>query len=171
MRKLMGSILVVLVLLAGYPAFAIPITVDFSFSDTINGGDITGYVLGLEYNSTVKPATSVFVTSNTAGYGIGEYVGNPTENAWSVLNGVVTRGSFISYGVFNTTPDVTCCTLIFLPVLPDTAANLTPSAEFGYSGPRSLVTFSVRETPVPAPFALIGVGLLALGISRRSSFI
>jgi hypothetical protein len=68
------------------PVSASALTFDFSFTN------VTGVISGLADNAT-SAATSVQVTSNTAGFGIGEYVGNPRNNSFTVSAGVITAAS------------------------------------------------------------------------------
>ena len=86
----------------------------FSFQNALNdseNGTVTGVIRGLEEGTGA--ATSVEVFSNTAGYGIGEYVGSPASNVWTVLNGNIVTFDFLSFGEFNTSPAVTDSTLFF----------------------------------------------------------
>jgi hypothetical protein len=89
------------------PVSASALSFDFSFTN------VTGVISGLADNAT-SAATSVQVTSNTAGFGIGEYVGNPIFNSFTVSAGVITAASFASFGIANASPAVTCCSLGFL---------------------------------------------------------
>jgi hypothetical protein len=84
----------------------------FSFKNTLNnGGSVTGVIRGLEEGTGA--ATSVEVLSNTAGYGLGEYVGSPNDNSWTVLGGNLVTFDFLSFGVNNTPPAATNATLFF----------------------------------------------------------
>jgi hypothetical protein len=69
------------------PVSASALSFDFSFTN------VTGVISGLADNAT-SAATSVQVTSNTAGFGIGEYVGNPDNNSFTVSAGVITNAIF-----------------------------------------------------------------------------
>jgi hypothetical protein len=92
------------------PASAI--SFGFSFENALNqGGTVTGVIRGLEEGTGA--ATSVEVLSNTEGYGIGEYIGSPNSNFWTVLGGNLVAFDFISFGVNNTFPAVTNATLFF----------------------------------------------------------
>jgi len=112
----LGSSVIGITLLT-MPASAI----NFSFSfenalenpfDSVNsGGSVTGIIRGLEEGTGA--ATSVEVLSNTAGYGLGEYVGSPVDNSWTVLDGNLVAFIFYSFGILNTPPTVTNATLFF----------------------------------------------------------
>jgi hypothetical protein len=172
MRKpLIVLILTGLISIAGQPAFAIPIAFNFSFHDFITGDNVQGYVAGLQDNGNGQAATSVFVTSNSGGYGIGEYVGTPVSNDWDVASGVITNADFLSFGALNIAPAVTCCTLFFpaRPPLTPIYAGLSNNPQTGFAETTSLVTFTPRDTtvPLPQPLLLIGAGLAALGFNRR----
>jgi hypothetical protein len=84
----------------------------FSFENALNGaGSVTGVIRGLEEGTGA--ATSVEVLSNTAGFGLGEYVGSPSNNSWTVLSGNLVAFNFLSFGVNNTPPAATNATLFF----------------------------------------------------------
>jgi hypothetical protein len=52
------------------------------------------------------------VTSNTLGFGLGEYAGGGVLlNTFEVTGGVITSFAFESFGSLDTSPDVTCCSL------------------------------------------------------------
>jgi hypothetical protein len=117
--------------LATMPAKAIDF--GFSFKNVLNeegtatgenvlkeGGTVTGLIRGLEEGTGA--ATSVEVLTNTSGYGLGEYVGNPTSNFWTVLDGDLVAFDFFSSGINNTPPAVTNATLFF-----SSEAELSPS--------------------------------------------
>jgi hypothetical protein len=91
---------------------AIAIDFNFSFKNALNdAGTVTGVIRGLEEGSGA--ATSVEVLTNTGGYGLGEYVGNPTNNFWTVLGGNLVAFNFTSFGSRNTPPAVTNASLYF----------------------------------------------------------
>ena len=170
MKKNALSLMAVLVFLAGSPALALPISFDFSFHNYYNGsGDIAGSISGLEDNRFGQAAMSVVVTSNTLGYGLGEYVGLADQNYWDVVNGQITGVIFISFGGSNFAPDVVCCSLAFDEWY-GFIGGLTDDPHSTYLDIESQVTFTPREVAtvvVPAPFALIGIGILALSLRLR----
>jgi hypothetical protein len=139
------------------PASAL--TFDFSFTNAAaNGG---GTVMGvITLNAANNAALSVQVTSNTSSlgsFGIGEYVGNPFANSFTVSGGLITAADFLSLGVDNMSPDVTCCTLGFA-----VRAGLSDSnSRLPLSNSPNL-TFT--PTPLPAALPLFAGGLGALGV-------
>lgn len=85
-----------------------PRYVDFRFSYfTLDNGFnvVTGVVRGLSLQGT-SSAYSVEITANSEGYGLGEYVGNPFVNSWTLWQGQITQFDFYSAGAFNTAPAV-----------------------------------------------------------------
>ena len=131
------------------PVSASALSFTFSFRD----GDVTGVVSGLA-DSGISPATSVQVTSNIAGFGLGEYVGNPTINTFTVSAGLLTDVNFLTNGGNNASPDVTCCSLRLFFSNGSGAAGLSNSPTLVLAIPP--VTFA----PVPGP--IVGAGLPGL---------
>jgi len=131
------------------PVSASALSFTFSFRD----GDVTGVVSGLADSGT-SPATSVQVTSNTAGFGLGEYVGNPSINTFTVSAGLLTDADFLTNGVNNASPDVTCCSLRLFFSNGSGVANLSTSPTL------VLAIFPPTFTPVPGP--IVGAGLPGL---------
>jgi len=119
--------------LLSMPASAIDF--GFSFENALNsGGSVTGVIRGLEEGTGA--ATSVEVLSNTTGYGIGEYVGSPSSNFWTVLGGNLVAFDFFSFDINNTPPAVTDATLFF-----DSSEGLGASFRAGISNiPNSITT-------------------------------
>lgn len=71
-------------------------TFTFSFYNWANGGgDVTGVVRGLADNAT-SAASSVEILSNTAGFGLGEYVGTASANQWTTKNGKLLDFEFLA---------------------------------------------------------------------------
>lgn len=102
----------------GFASSAEAVDFKFQFNNALNENVLNeeeiveGFIRGLEDNGT-SAATSVEVTSNTAGFGIGEYVGNPFLNSWTVTGGILTDFDFVSFGFINTAPAITNSTLFF----------------------------------------------------------
>ncbi|MBE9115614.1 PEP-CTERM sorting domain-containing protein [Lusitaniella coriacea LEGE 07157] len=91
---------------------AMAISFNFSFDNALNGGGaVTGVIRGLEEGTGA--ATSVEVLSNTTGFGLGEYIGSPSSNSWTVMGGELIAFDFISFGIRNTPPATTDSTLFF----------------------------------------------------------
>jgi len=140
------------------------------------GGTVTGLVRGLSEGTGA--ATSVEVTSNTTGVGIGEYVGSPLVNSWTVTGGEIVAFDFLSAGVLNTSPAVTDA-LLFL----DSAelsgatfrAGLTVSPGPFVTGSGFVTTQDIGLTfkAVPSPTAALGgvVMLAGLALRRRRSLL
>lgn len=164
-------IVVLFGLMLGTQAQAVPIDFKFSFENVLNGGGtVTGFVRGLEEGTGA--ATSVEVTDNTMGFGIGEYIGNPLENSWTVVDGVVTAFNFLSFGIVNSDPAVTDSTLRFdstlnlgaefragLRNLPDSVF----SSDSAFTTSDIALTFTqVSPVPLPASLPLFLGGLLIL---------
>lgn len=133
-------------------------------------GVVTGIVRGLTDNAT-SAATSVEVLSNSEGYGVGEYVGNPKFNSWTVTNGVLTKFFFLSEGDDNVAPAVTLSSFVLDgDPITDLEAGLTNSALLTRRGFGTGLTFTPATPPTPVPLpstAVLLVGALAaLGAQR-----
>ncbi len=152
-------------------AMAVPIAFDFSFLDLHTGHTVSGVVSGLQDNATAS-ASSVFVSYNSGGYGIGEYIGDPLVNSWTVINGEITLAFFLVRGIWNMHPDVVCCSLVMAvdPSEFSTAALSTDPTINKSPLPDTVLAFTPRSTnvvPVPSALALLGAGLFGLVVSRR----
>lgn len=156
----------------------------FSFQNSLNASEdetVTGVIRGLEEGTGA--ATSVEVLSNTAGYGIGEYVGNPeTNNFWTVLSGNLVAFNFISFGVTNTPPAVTDATLFFAldkfsPNLILAGISSSPSSITIYDSNVTTedinLTFTrlddgIKSVPEPTSIlSLLVVGAAAIGTTKK----
>lgn len=172
MRFLRLAALAVL-LLAAAPIGARAALLDFTFTFTnqqsgFAGGTATGIVRGLTDNAT-SAASSVEILSNSSGFGLGEYVGAPLLNTWTLVAGAITGFDFRSFGSLNTAPAVTCCTLsmdfrqgIFLNNRPEVAGGMVTTPT---------ITFTRVEAPVgvpePATALILGPALLLGGLALR----
>ncbi|WP_114376022.1 PEP-CTERM sorting domain-containing protein [Elioraea thermophila] len=141
----------------------------FTFSNRALGlsGTVTGIVRGLADNAT-SAAGSVEILSNTDGFGLGEYVGSPTNNTWTVAAGIITGYDFVVFGSFNTAPAVTCCTL-YLNSLSVNGTALFDAPDGGaFSGTPKDILFARATTVVPEPAsALLFAGALAAAALLR----
>jgi hypothetical protein len=166
MKSKLSAAVAAVSIIAAYAALAIASTpahalsFNFSFTSAFPANNVTGVISGLADNNT-SGATSVQVTSNTGGFGIGEYVGNPLANSFIVINGAITSAEFISDGVANIPPAVTCCKLEFTLFQPGLMGGILrpplDSQALGIAGP---LTFTPVAAPVPGP--IVGAGLPGL---------
>lgn len=62
---------------------AMPIDFTFSFADSFENTMVTGIIRGLVDDTADQAASSVEIVSSSGGFGVGE----PTNNAWTVVNG------------------------------------------------------------------------------------
>jgi hypothetical protein len=160
--------LVAVGMLTAAQAQAVPLIVDFNFVNGANGGGIvTGIVLGLVDDKADQKATSVTVLSNShpgGAFGIGEYVGVPLWNEWSVFGGVVTAVTFGSYGIYNSAPAVMDASLLLdfdISGGIDDWAGLTAFASVNNSSSSSELEFGTAPVPVPPGAPLLASGLMA----------
>jgi hypothetical protein len=107
---LFATLLIFTVLSA--PAYASAVF-DFTFDNTANGGGTVHGTVTLPSSADgTYGASSVVVTSNTAGFGLGEYVGDPADNSFVISEGKITYASvFLAFGSQNSSPAVACCSL------------------------------------------------------------
>jgi hypothetical protein len=140
------------------PEAATAATLNFNFDFTSvngSGGEITGIVRGLNDNATGS-ASSVQVLSNTAGFGLGEYAGNPTQNTFTVANGRVISATFISLNQSNPSSAATQNSLVFYfspdPNLPDyTRFGTAEIATGSDTSTRGILGADLRFIPPPSP--------------------
>jgi hypothetical protein len=155
------------------PAEAVSFTFEFDNSNaSLGDGFVTGIVRGLGEDGTFG-ATSVEILTNTAGFGIGEYIGSPTSNTWTLAGGNLLSFDFVSFGSANSPPDVTTSSLWLTNTLSlgNQAGFLTNSPDFvgGRNNTNNLVFTRVVDpdpTDVPEPMsalALVAVGAVVAG--------
>lgn len=156
------------------PVEAATLNFNFSFANSVNGGgNVTGIVRGLTDNTT-SAATSVEVLSNTAGFGIGEYVSNPFRgfNNFTVMSGAITSAFFGSFGFLNTPPAVTNSSLGLAfndPRFGTGGGLLNNPGQTGVAIGEDL-TFTTPATAVPTPALLPGlIGLGVAALRKRKS--
>jgi len=156
------------------PAEAATLDFNFSFTNVANGGGtVTGIVSGLTDNAT-SAATSLKVLTNTAGFGIGEYVGNPLSNSFTVSAGSITSATFVAFGLGNNPPAVTGSSLALnlnsplyknITGLSNTSGSIVVSPNTGLS-----FTPVTPPTAVPTPALLPGLlGLGAAALRKRKA--
>lgn len=171
----MGAAAAVLVTLA---SGASALTFQFSFFDqegASTGVIVEGLISGLADNATTA-ASSVKVTSNPDGFGLGEYVySGLSGNSFTVSAGAITAFHFISFGSGNGS----CCTLGLTsnystdPAFYGAGLSNNPggiSFNYGDDPGNTLALNFVRvadpgEVPLPAALPLAGLG--ALGVASR----
>lgn len=141
---------------------------DFSFTDRANGGNhyVTGEIIGLSDNAT-GAASSVRIITHEGGFGIGEYVGAPWFNLFTVDNQNITFMNFVSFGVLNVSPVVTDSSFTLKYSLDSSSVGLS---SYGSSISTGFFTFqdfqiSLRSVDVPEPGTVI---LLSLGLAGLS---
>lgn len=150
-------------LLVSGPAAAIDF--NFSFTNVGNGSGtatVTGIIRGLAEGT--GNATSVEVLINGDGFGLGEFVGNPVVNSWTVTSGEITDFSFQSIGIFNSPPANTSDILQFESGRAGLAAG-TGSVTLGDAS--NPVFTAVTAIPLPAAGWLLISALAGLAVARR----
>ena len=164
-----GALIGALLLVANfwsYPANAL--TFQFSFNNpAVNDPAqslVQGIISGLQDNLANQAATSVQVTSNPAGFGVGEYVGNPLVNNFVVQAGAIIGFSFLSLGGLNSIPAVTCCSLGFGFLNFDAGLSNSAGILTQASGGGLTFTLVPEVVPLPAALPLFATGLGALGL-------
>ncbi|NEP91317.1 MAG: PEP-CTERM sorting domain-containing protein [Okeania sp. SIO2C2] len=146
---------------------------NFSFNNELNGGGaVTGIIRGLDEGTGA--ASSVEVLTNTTGLGIGEYVGSPLTNSWTVLGEEIIAFDFLSAGVLNTSPAVTDALIFFdstelsgasfrAGIAPSPGPFVTGSG-FVSTEDINLTFTAISTTPistdVPEPSSILGFGML-----------
>jgi hypothetical protein len=153
-------------------ARAAPLSFSFTFTNAAaSGGVITGVVEGLSDNTSNQQASSLRVLSNTSGFGVGEYIGNPTNNLWSVSNGFIVFGRFEIFGLQNSSPAVTGASML-LQFNDDIIAGLTLTRANLNNSPNSVILVGGEDiafapVPIPAALPLFATGVAAVTYAGR----
>jgi hypothetical protein len=156
------------------PAYA-SVVYAFTFNNLANGGGTVDGTVTLPSSADgVYAASSLVVTSNTAGFGLGQYVGKPDANAFTISGGniiVTNDGSFnISFeylGDMNSLPDVVCCSLLFDGISGTIHGGLSNASDGAGSGSADTATFTLIPLPTALPLFATGLGGLGLLGWRR----
>lgn len=130
-------------------------------------GTITGVVGGLT-NDATSSASSLEILSNTAGFGLGEYIIGPEGfnvgpgnfNTWTVSGDQIVSYYFLAFGETNPLP-VKCCSL-YLFSGDGSFAGLDESAK-GIGGFGSDIVFTLVAVPEPSTWATLLLGFAGLG--------
>jgi hypothetical protein len=139
--------------LASLAAVALTPVSASALSFTFSFDGVTGIISGL--TAGTSSATSVQVTSNTAGFGVGEYVLFPDSNSFEVsAAGVITFAIFEGRG---TSGAQRCCVLFLLlaPFENIAGLNSNPLDTNFNQGPATY-------TPIAVPGPIVGAGLPGL---------
>jgi hypothetical protein len=134
-------------------------TFHFSFTNAASngGGTVMGTII---LNATDTAATSVTVDSNTLGFGLGQYVGNPAANTFTVVSGQITSSNFLDFGSDNSPPAVLLSSLGLLGGSGGLENNNGNLIQFG---PAGSLTFT-PVVPLPTALPLFATGLVGLGL-------
>jgi hypothetical protein len=169
--------LLLAVAIAGGAAAANAATFSFSFQNTANGGGtVEGVVRGLAASGE-SSASSVEITANPLGFGLGEYIGSPMVNDFIVADGIVLLFNVTSVGSLNQPPAVGCCSLTLEGGYStgdkvyggDAGLNDNGFEAAGVGFDTGISFAPMEDSPGPAPIPLpasglmLGAALLALG--------
>lgn len=141
-------------------------TFSFSFINNTNGGGtVEGIIEGLSDNGVNQSATSVKVTSNILGFGIGEYIGNPESNSFNITNGVITFADFVSFGSKNSSPAITNSSLRFYSSNVGLSGGLTNNPlQVSLIPSSNIITFVRLSDNISIPESTSFISLLAMGL-------
>lgn len=171
LRKFFGTLGLACIVFSA-PAHA-SVVYDFTFNNSNDGGGIVDGTITLPSSADgISAASSVVVTSNTAGFGVGQYaVFNGTgPNQFVVSGGQITSGDvslpteFSDFGISNQSPGVKCCSLTFAAFDSILDGGLSDLNGEVTDGPGSPVTFTLATTPIPATLPLFAAGIAVLGL-------
>jgi len=167
--RFFGLLTAALALSVFAPSAYASVVYDFTFDNSNNGGGTVDGTITLPSSADgTYSASSVEVTSNTAGFGVGEYVvflNEITYDNFVVSGGDITSASdFLDFGDANRSPGVKCCSLEFTVFDSILDGGLSDSNGQVADGPGSPVTFTLATTPLPAALSLFATGLGGLGL-------
>jgi len=138
-------------------------TFSYSFTNTalLPGTDIVKGTITL--NAADTAATSLTVDSNTGGFGLGQYIGSPSHNSFTVVSGNIATADFFEQGGGNGS----CCTLrIFFSSSTTIVGLADDTFNVLTGGPETGLTFTpvTSSTPLPAALPLFATGIGGLGL-------
>ncbi|MFN3614864.1 MAG: hypothetical protein ACK4WC_09935 [Rubrimonas sp.] len=150
----------------------------FTFGNLSHGfGIVSGVVRGLTDNAA-GAAASVEILGNENAFhecclGVGEFVGNPDHNVWTVEDGQIASARFLAFGMRNAAPAVTeaslCIRFGFGPLeLQGVGLSNFRGAAGAAPDTQNFLTFTRLEPtpagpPAPVPLPAAGSMLLAAG--------
>ena len=130
---------------------------EFSFDNVQNGGGVVDGTITLPSSADgTYSATSVIVTTNPQGYGLGQYVGHPDANIFTISGGSISGATFESFGIDNSA----CCSLGLF----STDAGLTQNTNSITFGENDPVTYALQATPLPPALLLFASALALIGV-------
>ena len=168
--RFFGMLAAALTLSVFAPSAYASVVYDFTFVNSENGGGTVDGTVTLPSSANgAYAASSVMVTSNTAGFGVGEYVGftqDITDNTFVISGGEITNASmFLIFGETNLAPGVVkCCTLDFDAFASILAGGLSDVGGDVNDGLDDPVTFTLDTTPIPTALPLFATGIGVLGL-------
>ena len=164
--------------------FDFSITGDPSYTDegiTSNAGTITGEIIGLQDNASSDPS-DIIITSAPTGLG---FIPTPFSlvngypgyfyldgGTFTVADGVITSADFSAYSNddrasfdFNVTNSINLALngFVSLSTLSDFGTEVELSNGGGFQG----VTYTAVQTPEPSTYAMMLLGLCAIGLCVR----